>query len=120
MFDQMKAMGALTGLLRNQDRLREAGEELKARLDQARIHGEAGGGAVRVTVSGSLKVTDVTIDSSLLAAGEADKGAAEALIAEATNHALEQARNFAQQEVAKLARDLGLPEIPGLQSMLTG
>lgn len=119
MFDQFKAMGALSGLLRDQDRLREIGEDLKRRLEEIRVEGRAGQGAVRATASGDMRVVDVSFQPAMLASGETDgKNEAEALIAEAVNDALRQAREAAQREVAHVARELGLPDVPGLERLL--
>ena len=43
-FDQFKAMGALAGLMKNREKIREAGERMQASLEAARIVGQAGGG----------------------------------------------------------------------------
>ncbi len=121
MLDSFKAAGAIAGLMKNKEGLRQAGDRIKARLSQMRCTGQAGSGAVRVTVDGKMNVLDVAIDPSMAryAFGtEADSAAAGRLIAEATNDAIRQAQAVAQRELAKEAQALGLPEIPGLTSLL--
>ncbi len=123
MFDQFKAMGAVAGLLKDKERLREIAEAFKAKLERIRVEGEAGGGAVRVSVSGQMRVTEVHLDPALIAGLRADEGngheMAEALIEEATNDALSKAQALVQQEAQRQAEELGLPSIPGMASLLT-
>lgn len=121
MFDQMKSMGALASLFKDKERMRELGEQFRRRLEELTATGEAGGGAVRVTVNGTMQVLDVQL-SSALAEGTGDGDAretAEQLIREATNDALRQARDMAHQEASSMARELGLPDMPGLSGLLS-
>ncbi len=119
MFDQFKAMGAVAGLMKNKERLQEAGEELKERLAAIRAEGEAGGGAVRTVASGDFKIVDVTVSAAAMAASdESSVAMLESLIAEAANEALYRARALAQAEVAQMANELGLPGMPGLGGLL--
>ncbi|MEM1422857.1 MAG: YbaB/EbfC family nucleoid-associated protein [Planctomycetota bacterium] len=126
MFDQMKQMGALAGLLRNRDKLREISEEAQARISGVRARGESGGGAVVVVVTGRMQVEEVRLEPALVAGlrhdeGEGGKRMAEALIAEATNSALLAAQQLVQREIKALAEEHDLPDLPGmggLDSML--
>ena len=62
-----KKMGAIAGLLQNKDRLIEAGQRIRRGLDERPAEGEAGGGAVRAWVDGSLKITRVEMSPAVLA-----------------------------------------------------
>lgn len=120
MFEQMKMMGALASLLKNKEGLKAAGERIRARLVEIRAGGAAGGGAVRATATGDLKIVSIQIEPAL-AAGLADPGSrelAEQLIAEAVNNALDQAKLVAQREAAKEAEGLGLPGMDSLVGAL--
>lgn len=123
MLDQFKAMGAVAGLLKDKERLREIADAFKAKLERIRVEGESGGGAVRVTVSGQMRVTNVHLDPALIAGLRADEGngreMAQTLIEEATNDALAKAQMLVQQEAQRQAEELGLPSIPGMASLLT-
>ncbi|GAB4544111.1 MAG: hypothetical protein Tsb0013_00960 [Phycisphaerales bacterium] len=126
MFDQMKQMGALAGLLRNKDKLRAISEEAQQRIAKVRARGEAGGGAVVVVVTGRMQVEEVRLEPALVAGlrhddGEGGKRMAESLIAEATNNALVAAQQLVQRELKELAQEHDLPDLPGmggLDSML--
>lgn len=117
MFDQFKAMGALAGLMKNQDKLKAAAEELKDRLGEMRVSAETGGGAVRATASGHMRIVSIEVEPAVftgLAGDEAaeNKTLAEDLIAGAVNAALTKAQELAQQELAAAMSDMGLPDLP--------
>ena len=121
MFDQLKAMGAVAGLLKDKERLRAMTEQFKDKMERTRVTGAAGGGAVRVTISGKLRVTDVEVMPALASSlGVEDSGRIQLqnLILEATNDALERVQALIQEEAARRAQELGLPDMPGLGNLL--
>ena len=121
MFDQMKAMGAIAGLLKDKEKVRQMATEFERRMETISAIGSSGGGAVRVTVSGKMRVTDVFLDPALIAGMAAEgngREMAQALILDATNDALLQAQMRVKDEAQKMSDELGLPEIPGLSRML--
>lgn len=123
MFDQIKQFGALAGLMQNKEKLRESADRFREKLERISVTGSAGGGAVRVTVSGKLRVTDVTLDPALVAGlqhGEGGRAMAQSLIQDAINDALGKAQAIIHEEADKAARELGLPGLPagGLGGLL--
>ena len=123
MFDAFKAMAAISGLMKNKDALQAAGERIKQRLGEIRAEGNAGSGAVRVTVDGRMKVIEVKLDPALVqaAVGSASASVADlagSLIAEAMNDATSKAQVMAREELAREAKGLGLPDFPGLDKFL--
>lgn len=123
MFDKFKAMGAVAALLKDKDKLRAAGDRIKTAAAEIRGHGVGGGGAVRATVDGRMKVLSIELEPPLVAGMAADdktRAQAGALIAEAVNDALAKAQAKMQEVINKEARDLGLPEMSGeLRGLLT-
>lgn len=117
MFDQFKAMGALAGLLKDKDRLRQMTEQFKEKMERTRVTGAAGGGAVRVTISGKLRVTDIEIQPAL-GSGDASRVELQNLLIEATNDALERVQELIQAEATRRAQELGLPDMPGLSTLM--
>jgi hypothetical protein len=122
MFDNLKAMGAIAGLLKNQDKLRVTADKIKSKLASARIEAQAGGGAVRATVDGQLTVIAVELSPALassLGTPEA-RATAGAMIAEAVNAASEQARQRLAEEMAREADAMGLPPemLQGLRGLM--
>jgi len=122
MFEQLKMAGALAGLMKNKEGLKAAGERIRSRLREVRAAGASGGGAVRVTATGELRIESILIEPALAAglAEPASRAYAEQLIAEAVNNALDQAKAIAQREASKEAEALGLPGMDGLAGMLGG
>ena len=79
---------------------------------------EAGGGAVRVTATGLLRVASIELDDTLMSGLSGpvtpdQQSMAEELIADAVNNALQAARLMAETEAAAVANELGLPLPPG-------
>src|SRR5690606_17869437 len=86
---------------------------MKESLSELKVEGSSGGGMVTVVATGSQRVTRVTIEESLVVAG--DREMIEELITSATNQALEKAKQAAAEEMSKMAGDL---EIPGIGDAL--
>ncbi len=122
MFDSLKAAGALAGLMKNKDALKASGERIKHRLSELRAAGGSGGGAVRATISGDMKLIAITLEPAVcmgLASGsDQAREQVQQLIVEAVNNASDIAKAMAQREIAKEAETLGLPNMPGLEGLL--
>jgi nucleoid-associated protein EbfC len=122
MFDNMKMMGALAGLMKNKDKLREAGQRIKDKAEATRVEGESGMGAVRVTVNGSMKVLDVELTPGLVIGMNADAKTRElagALIADAVNDGISKAQAKMKEAIDEEARALGFEGgVPGLSGLL--
>lgn len=122
MFDSLKAAGALAGLLKNKEALKQAGERIKAKLGDMRIQGGSGGGAVRATVSGELKMIALHLDPPVLmglsSGDEKSREMIQAMICEAVNNAMDLAKAAAQREISREAEAMGLPSMPGLENLL--
>ncbi len=83
--------------------------------------GESGGGAVRVVVSGKMMIENIEIDPSMavgIASSDENRMLAQELIKEAVNDANMKARVVIQKEMSRLGEELGLPDIPGVGSLL--
>ena len=118
MFENLKGMAGLAGILKDLPRLKQKLEEVKQQLGEMTVEADTGGGAVRVTANGLLRVVSVKLDAALIAglvdpANEQDRAIAEELITGAVNTALQKARELAEREMASAAGDLGLPLPPG-------
>jgi nucleoid-associated protein EbfC len=100
----------LAGLMKQaqamQDNMKKAQEEI-ARLE---VEGQAGGGMVKVVMTGRHDVKRVTIDPTLL--GE-DKDMLEDLVAAAINDAVRKVEAASQEKMAGLTA--GLPMPPGFK-----
>ena len=89
-------------------------QALQAELAARRFEASAGGGMVKATVSGALRVLAIEIEPSLVADG--DRGMIQDLSAAAVNAALTTAQEAVGQEMAKMQSSMlaGLPGMPGL------
>ncbi len=113
MFDNLKNIGQL---MKVAGQAKQKAAELQAELEKKIIEGEAGAGAVRVTMNGRGRVLRVELDQPLLAglAGD-DKTMVEELIAAAVNAANEKVQQAVAEEMSKLT---GGMDLGGLQNML--
>ena len=106
MFGKLGDLGNLMKQAQNmQDRAKKAQEEISAYVAQ----GEAGGGLVKVTMTGDHLVTKVEIADSVF--GD-DKEMCEDLLVTALNNANERIREFASDNMKKVTNGIPLP--PGM------
>ncbi len=125
MVDGIKVMAVLAGLMKYMPKIKAKMQEVKQRLGERSVSAETGGGAVRVTANGLLRVVSIHIDQALLSglvdsANPDDRAIAEELIAGAVNSAMEKARQMAEEEVAGAAGEIGRPIPPGGLAGLMG
>ncbi|MEM6926582.1 MAG: YbaB/EbfC family nucleoid-associated protein [Myxococcota bacterium] len=99
------SLGPLGGLLGG---LQQKMEDMKRKASEARCTGEAGGGIVRVTMTGDYQVEAVTIAEGAMD----DREMLEDLVRAATSDALRQVREQLAENMKELAG--GLPIPPGL------
>ena len=114
MFDSFKTMQALGSLMKNKDQIAQAARRVGEKLDALCVEGEAGSGACRATVTGKMRVIDVTLEPSLVAGMSADEKTrelAQSLIAEAVNDANTKAQERAQEIIRAEAEELGLGDL---------
>jgi DNA-binding YbaB/EbfC family protein len=78
-------------------------EELKSDM----VTASAGGGAVKVSVTGDLRVTDVVIDPR--AVDPDDVEMLQDMVLAAVNEALREAQELANQKMSRIMGGLGLP-----------
>lgn len=101
-----RPMGAPSGGKMNQfQRLQEQLAAAQAQLAEQTVTASAGGGAVKVTMTGDQQCRSVEIDPGLLK--DADAEMLQDLVLSAVNLALEQSRQLASSSLGPLAG--GLP-----------
>lgn len=87
-------------------------KKAKEELAQTEIHAEAGGGLVKVTMTGRYIVKRIEINPELL---QDEPDMIEDLIAAAVNDAVRQAEVISEEKMQKANSGMGLP--PGLAGM---
>lgn len=100
--------GDLAGMMGKLKVAQEKIEETKTRLNTVLIDGEAGSGAVKVTVTANYSVKNISISDDLN-----DKEEIEDYLILALNEALKKAATINEAELAAAAKD-GMPNIPGM------
>ena len=118
MFDALKGMAGLGGLMKDLPKIKERLERAKAELAEMTVEAEVGGGAVKAVADGTMRIRSVHIDpammSVLVADGEGqDRAMAEDLVASAVNAALTRAQDMIGAHLQETAGELGIPLPPG-------
>lgn len=104
----MKA--GLGGLLKQAQKMQEEMQQAQVRLAQEEVVGEAGGGMVKITMTGQHQVKRVEIDPSLMSD---DKEMLEDLITAAVNAATQRIAEKVKENMAELTAGMPLP--PGMK-----
>jgi DNA-binding YbaB/EbfC family protein len=97
--------GNMNNLMKQAQKMQRQMEESQKELETKEVTGTAGGGAVKVTVSGKKEVTKVELDEEVV--DPEDIEMLQDLIMAATNEALRQIDEISQAEMSKLTGGLG-------------
>lgn len=113
----LKGLGNLGGL-GDMAKMMKAAQEMQGKLAELNeelartvVMGEAGAGLVKVRATAKGDITGLEIDPIILVASE--KEVAEDLILAAVRDALQQGKLRTEQEMGRLATELGIP--PGMK-----
>jgi DNA-binding YbaB/EbfC family protein len=98
--------GGLGNLMKQAQQMQANLQKAQEELAKLEVTGEAGGGMVRVTMTGRHDVKRVEIDSTLV--GE-DKEMLEDLVAAAINDAVHRVEAMSQEKLSQFATGLNLP-----------
>jgi DNA-binding YbaB/EbfC family protein len=107
MFGSLKNLGSLASLLTNPGKIREEMEKFQQRMGHVVAEGDAGGGTVKVRISGRMEVQACTLTDEAIKLN--DREMLEDMIRAATNQALQKVRQMVAEETAKMATEMGLP-----------
>jgi nucleoid-associated protein EbfC len=95
-------------MIRQMQQMQDRMAKVQTELESETVEAGAGGGAVRVVMTGTQKVVSVAIDPA--AAGDSEM--LQDLVVAAVNEALELSKQLAAAKMQAVASGLGLP--PGL------
>ena len=104
-FNKGPAMGGQSGMMQQLQRMQQQLAEAQAKLAEEIVTATAGGGAIKVTMTGDQKCTAVEINPDVLK--DADAEILQDLVLSVVNMALDQSRELANQRLGPLAG--GLP-----------
>jgi len=94
--------------------VQQKAEEVKNRLNNVIVTGEAEGGKIKVSANGNKLITSIEIEPIFLSS--ADKEELEELLLVAVNKAIDQAENAHQSEMQAMSQDMlgGLGDLGNL------
>ena len=104
-------MKNLTGMLKQAQQMQTKMQEMQAKLEAQVVDGQAGGGMVKVSLSGKGELKSVKIDPSLLSAEEGE--VLEDLLVAAHADAKNKVEAIAAEEMQKATAGLNIPGMGG-------
>lgn len=102
--------GGIGNLMKQAQAMQENMQKMQEEVAKMEVEGQAGGGMVKITMTGRHDVKRVQIDDSLLSD---DKDMLEDLIAAAVNDAVRQVEKTTQDKMSGLTGGMNLP--PGFK-----
>lgn len=95
----------LGSLMKQAQEMQKNMEKAQAEIAQMEVTGEAGGGLVKVTMTGKHELVKVELDDSLMD----DKEMLEDLVAAAVNSAVRRVEDTTQERMGGLTQGMNLP-----------
>ncbi|WP_170005874.1 YbaB/EbfC family nucleoid-associated protein [Bacillus fonticola] len=103
----MKGMGNMQGMMKQMQKMQKQMTKAQEELGEKRLEGTAGGGMVKVIVSGHKEVLDVVIDPE--AVDPEDVEMLQDLVLAATNDAMKQADELTNSTMGQFTKGMNLP-----------
>lgn len=103
----MRGAGNMQGMMKQMQKMQKKMAEAQEELGEKRLEGAAGGGMVKVIVSGDKQVIDVIIDPSVV--DPEDIEMLQDLIVIATNDAMAKAEELTNSTMGQFTKGLNLP-----------
>lgn len=103
----MRGMGNMQGMMKQMQKMQKKMAEAQEKLTEERLEGAAGGGMVKVIVSGDKKVINVIIDPSVV--DPEDVEMLQDLVVIATNEAMAKAEELTNSTMGQFTKGLNLP-----------
>ncbi len=98
--------GGIGNLMKQTQKMQEEMQKAQQRLSTLEVEGQAGGGLVKITMTGKHEVRKVSVEDGLL---RDDKDMLEDLIAAAFNDASNKVEQIMKDQLSGLAGGLNLP-----------
>lgn len=114
MFEALKNLGNLSDLMKSAREMQEKMKQLQEELARKTVTADAGAGMVQATVNGRLELVRIRIDRDKIDLNDTEL--LEDVIVAAVGAAQRKAAEMMQQEMQKMAGQLGLPPgmLPGM------
>jgi DNA-binding YbaB/EbfC family protein len=107
MFDQLKNIGGLGGLMQKAQEMQEQMKRLQEELGKKTVTADAGAGMVQATVNGRLELTKLKIDKAKIDVNDTEL--LEDVIVAAVHGAQGKAAEMMRDEMQKKAQEMGIP-----------
>ncbi len=102
-------MGMSRGQMRQIQQMQEKLLKAQAEIASKTVEATAGGGAVKVTISGEMRIKSLDISPEVVDADDVEM--LEDLVTAAVNEAVEKMQRFQSEQMAGLTGGLGLPKL---------
>lgn len=103
----MRGMGNMQGMMKKMQKMQKEMMEAQEALNAEQFEGAAGGGMVKVTVTGQREVVDVNLDAAVV--DPEDIEMLQDLIVVATNEALKKVEEKTNATMGKFTQGMNLP-----------
>ena len=103
----MRGMGNMQGMMKKMQKMQKEMMEAQEALNAEQFEGAAGGGMVRVTVTGQREIVDVNLDAAVV--DPEDIEMLQDLIVVATNEALKKVEEKTNATMGKFTQGMNLP-----------
>lgn len=110
MFDALKNLGSLPGLMAKAREVQEKMKAMQEELAHKTVSADSGGGMVEATCNGRMELVRVRIDKSRVDPNDTEM--LEDLIVAAVHAAQAKAAELAKSEMGRVASEMGMP--PGM------
>lgn len=107
MFDMLKNLGDLPGLMRKAQEMQAKMAQVQEELGRRQVSAEAGAGMVTAVVNGKMELVKVRIDKTKIDVNDTDL--LEDMITAAVAAAQRKAADLVRDEMGKVTAGLGLP-----------
>ena len=108
----MKGIPNMGQIMKQAQQFQAKMSQLQEKLGEETVEASAGGGMVTAVVNGRQEVVSIRIDPEVV--DPEDVEMLQDLVLAAVNEGLNRAREMVNEEMGKLTKGLGLPNIPGL------
>lgn len=103
----MRGMGNMQGMMKQMQKMQKKMAEAQEKLAEERLEATAGGGMVKVTVSGDKEVLEVVINPDVV--DPEDVEILQDLVVIATNEAMKKADELTNSTMGQFTKGLNLP-----------
>ncbi len=102
-------LGNIKDILQTAQKLQTEASRLREEVEHKEVEASAGGGMVKVRITGAMQVIAVEIDRTVVDPNDVEM--LQDLVRAATNEALKKAKELLKEEMSKLTGGLSLPGV---------